>query len=249
MPESPDRTALERLYSTNRSGGLLPFVSDVYPRRMESWRYLGTADSCPNGGPGISYRAFEWESGNLVALEVEVEWDAPDSLAPTALYRLYSATDVLLYIGISTNPKSRFIQHSIYKAWWPSVTRTRVVWLEVTRQEALAIEAAAIRDEGPLHNGKHNGALTPFSPGEWPLISAPVRRKADVLADLIRVEIASGRWQIGMRVPDREEMAAASGVGVGTVDRAYRLLKEEGTLRSRIGTGTFIAKPAAPATP
>jgi len=241
MPEL-ERTALERLYSPSHLGDLQPAVSEIYPRRMESGRYLGTAGSCPNGGPGISYRKFVWGPTEHVALAVEVAWDKSGPEMPIALYRLYDTEDVLLYVGITTNPKARFTQHALYKPWWPSVARTSVSWLHVTRPEALAIEAGAIRSEEPLHNGKHNGIPAPFSPDQWPRVNAPVRQKADALADFIRAEIASGRWEAGMRVPDREEMAAASGVGVGTVDRAYKRLKEEGAIRSRIGHGTFVAK-------
>lgn len=243
MPEPAEPIALERLYSTDRSGRLQPVISAIYPRRMSSWRYLGTASSCINGGPGVGYRPFGWESDRYVALEVEVEWDAPDSVTPTALYRLYDASNALLYIGISTNPKSRFTQHSFSKPWWSSVTRTRVSWLEVTRQEALAIEAAAIRDEGPVHNGKHNSRIAPFSPDSWPVIDAPVRQKASTLANLIRAEIDSGRWQPGVRIPESEAVAAASGVSLGTTNRAYEYLKREGLLVARVGHGTFVRRP------
>ncbi|MER6350612.1 GntR family transcriptional regulator [Streptomyces sp. NPDC001634] len=242
MPETSERTALYRLYAEVQTANPPPIIDSIYPKRMDSWRYLGTAGSCPRGGPGIYYKTLEREFGSCVVRAIEVEWDGLSAEVPIALYRLYDAEGTLLYVGISTNPKKRFIQHALFKPWWPSVARTSVSWLEVTRPEALAIEAAAIRDEEPLHNGKHNGVPAPFSPDEWPTVSAPVRQKADTLADLIRAEIASGRWQAGMRVPDREEMANASGVGVGTVDRAYQRLKDEGTLRSRMGTGTFVAK-------
>jgi hypothetical protein len=116
-----------------------------------------------------------------------------------------------------------------------------VSWLEVTRQEALAIEAAAIRDERPRYNGKHNAPLAPFTPDAWPKINAPVRQKASALADQIRAEVDSGRWEPGMRAPEREAIAAASAVSLGTANRAYECLKREGVLVARVGYGTFVA--------
>lgn len=53
----------------------------------------------------------------------------------TALYRLYDANGVLLYIGISGDPKRRFRQHARTKHWWPEVVRKEEVWFD-TRREA-----------------------------------------------------------------------------------------------------------------
>lgn len=242
MTEPSDLTELKRLYAEVRTVSLPPIINSIYPKRMDSWRYLGTADSCPRGGPGVHYLPFEWESDNCVALEIQVEWGVSDDLAPTALYRLRAADGSLLYVGITSNPQKRFTQHSLEKPWWGDVAHTGVSWLMCTRQEALAVEAAAIRDERPLHNGKHNASFAPFSPKVWPTISAAPRQKASALADLVRAEIASGRWQPGMRVPNREEMAAASGVGVGTVDRAYDYLKKQRVLVARVGHGIFVGR-------
>lgn len=243
MPGSDDRTALYRLYAKVRTVDLPPIIDEIYPKRMDSWRYLGTASSCPRGGPGVHYQPFEWESDNCVALEIRVDWGAKDDLAPTALYRLHDSDGVLLYVGISSNPRARFTQHSLEKPWWGDVACTDVSWLMCSRQEALAVEATVIRDERPLHNGKHNSTPAPFSPQAWPTVSAPTREKASALADLVREEIVSGRWQPGMRAPNRWEMATAAGVGVGTVDRAYGYLKKERVLVSRMGHGIFVGHP------
>jgi predicted GIY-YIG superfamily endonuclease len=159
----------------------------------------------------------------------------------TALYRLYDAAGHLLYIGITTDQKTRFASHATYKSWWKQVARDDVTWLQGTWQEALATEAAAIRVEKPKFNGKHNAQVAPFSADAWPTIDAPPRGKASALADLVRAEITSGRWRPGMRAPRREDIADASGVGVGVVDRAYEYLKKEGLLVFRHGCGIFIA--------
>ncbi|MGW1160394.1 GntR family transcriptional regulator [Streptomyces sp. NPDC002519] len=160
----------------------------------------------------------------------------------TALYRLYDAADRLLYVGITTNPETRFTSHATYKSWWGQVARTDVTWLQGTWHEALAIEAAAIREEKPQFNGKHNAVPAPFSVDSWPTIDAPPRGKASALADLVREEIMSGRWTPGMRVPRREDIATASGVSESTADLAYRYLQNEGLLRFRPGRGIFVAQ-------
>jgi GIY-YIG catalytic domain len=69
---------------------------------------------------------------------------------PTALYRLYDAQGVLLYVGITCNLKRRMGQHSV-RPWWPLVTRKTMTWYG-TERDARAAEAVAIGDENPLYN-------------------------------------------------------------------------------------------------
>lgn len=163
------------------------------------------------------------------------------SVQGTALYRLHDAEGNLLYVGITTNPKTRFASHATYKPWWGQVALKDVTWLPGTWRDALKIEADVIRQEKPRFNGKHNAELAPFSAAGWPAIDAPPRGKAAAIADLARAEIASGRWAPGMRVPRREDIASASAVSEGTVDLAYKYLQREGLLLYRPGRGTFIA--------
>lgn len=70
---------------------------------------------------------------------------------PTALYRLYDAEGVLLYIGISRDPRIRWYQHAGSKQWWPEVERREVVWHE-TAEAAVYAERTAIREEMPRYN-------------------------------------------------------------------------------------------------
>jgi predicted GIY-YIG superfamily endonuclease len=70
---------------------------------------------------------------------------------PTALYRLYDAEGVLLYIGISGDLKARFARHAARKPWWPQVARKTVEW-HLTRTGAAKTEDAAIKAERPKHN-------------------------------------------------------------------------------------------------
>ncbi|GGK62107.1 hypothetical protein Sme01_04050 [Sphaerisporangium melleum] len=69
----------------------------------------------------------------------------------TALYRLYDANDVLLYVGITASPTLRWEQHSRDKRWWPEVTRKEVEWHD-SRQRAAAAETAAISADSPAYN-------------------------------------------------------------------------------------------------
>jgi predicted GIY-YIG superfamily endonuclease len=165
----------------------------------------------------------------------------PQQPERAALYRLYDVDGRLLYIGITADPETRFASHATYKHWWSQVARKDVTWLDGTWRQALAIEAAAIKDEKPKFNGKHNATPAPFDASAWPRIDAPPRGKAQAVADLVRAEIASGRWAPGMRVPRPELLATASGVGVGTADLAYRNLKKEGLLHFEYGRGIFVS--------
>lgn len=73
----------------------------------------------------------------------------------TALYRLYSETGTLLYIGISYDPEARFEQHAASKDWWPCVARRELRWFD-DRPTAEAAEAEAIRAEDPEYNGTYS---------------------------------------------------------------------------------------------
>ncbi len=71
----------------------------------------------------------------------------------TALYRFYDASDRLLYVGITKNPKARSGDHSRDKAltWWPEVDRHTLEWFD-SRPEAADAEVKAIEGEAPMYN-------------------------------------------------------------------------------------------------
>lgn len=71
--------------------------------------------------------------------------------APTDIYRLYDADDLLLYVGVSLTVAQRLGSHRQTKAWWGDVVRITVEHA-ATRTEALELEADLIRDLKPLHN-------------------------------------------------------------------------------------------------
>lgn len=72
-------------------------------------------------------------------------------VAPHYLYRLFSASRVLLYVGVTRDLRDRFAQHAGEKEWWPEVTR-KTVALYLSEKKARAAETLAIRDENPAHN-------------------------------------------------------------------------------------------------
>lgn len=63
------------------------------------------------------------------------------------------------------------------------------------------------------------------------------------LADAIRRAILAGTLPLSTRLPGERELAVSSGVSRTTSTAAYRLLREEGYLISRQGSGTVTALP------
>jgi DNA-binding transcriptional regulator YhcF (GntR family) len=58
------------------------------------------------------------------------------------------------------------------------------------------------------------------------------------LAAILREQITSG--QIRDRVPSLTQLAAEHGVALNTVQRAFRVLKDEGLIYTKPGRGTFV---------
>ncbi len=83
-----------------------------------------------------------------------MSWRNPTK--PHAVYRIWSASDELLYIGCSVNPLSRIMEHSKYKAWCVAIDRVTVQWFD-NKPEAQAAEKAAIQSENPTWNSHFTG--------------------------------------------------------------------------------------------
>ncbi|MFB9708983.1 GntR family transcriptional regulator [Streptosporangium sandarakinum] len=75
--------------------------------------------------------------------------------------------------------------------------------------------------------------------------SLPRGRRFRTLAARLRQEIVQGRWPVGGRLPTEAELAQTYTVGVNTVRRAVDLLVEEGLVRRRQGSGTFVTASVA----
>ena len=61
------------------------------------------------------------------------------------------------------------------------------------------------------------------------------------LSDLVASQIAAGVYGPGERLPSVRELAAEAGVNPNTIQKACRMLEEEGLLQSRMGAKSFIA--------
>lgn len=72
-----------------------------------------------------------------------------DIAGPTWLYRLHSSSE-LLYVGVSSDPRSRFATHR-RKPWWSEVAYVELKWFP-SRAAAFAAEREAIATEVPIHN-------------------------------------------------------------------------------------------------
>lgn len=73
------------------------------------------------------------------------------------------------------------------------------------------------------------------------------------LADEAEKDIASGRLPAGRKLPPQRDLAYDIGVTIGTVGRAYSLLRERGLVSGEVGRGTYVlrrddaaSRPAAP---
>jgi predicted GIY-YIG superfamily endonuclease len=101
------------------------------------------------------------------------EQEAAPLTERTALYRIWGAADLLLYIGISKDFGSRWKQHAKQQPWWDEMERLTVDRWYGSRQEAEAAERTAIKAEKPKYNVAHNQPASVERPtcywydGEW----------------------------------------------------------------------------------
>lgn len=60
------------------------------------------------------------------------------------------------------------------------------------------------------------------------------------VAELIRVEVLSGSWRPGQRIPSLKILAAAAGCSISPVSKVVGLLQQEGLLVLCEGEGIFV---------
>jgi predicted GIY-YIG superfamily endonuclease len=153
---------------------------------------------------------------------------------PTALYRLYDANDVLLYLGITFSPRARWEQHRREKTWAHLVTRRTVEWYP-DRPSALAAEAAATAAEKPLHDYSWRHRQEQEKP-EW---RDPEGQQ--VVMDGVTTAIRNGEYVAG----DLLRMGAVGeqyGVAKATASYAMRKLADRGLLKLRYH-GRYVVQP------
>lgn len=81
---------------------------------------------------------------------------------PHWVYRCYSETGELLYIGCTSNLAHREANHRSSSRWYPSMATVRLTGPFVgsgARQRAMAYEAAAIASERPTHNADASAVM------------------------------------------------------------------------------------------
>lgn len=105
--------------------------------------------------------------------EVQTFSDLPYSLPPTnsetrppgmasCVYRIYDRNHVLLYVGMSVNPRGRFRAHSMDKDWWKDTHHCSLTWYPDLRTTELA-EHIGIYEGAPIHNLR--GRTLPYGYG------------------------------------------------------------------------------------
>lgn len=72
--------------------------------------------------------------------------------------------------------------------------------------------------------------------------SGPVYRQ---IVDAIETDIAGGRLRRGQQMPTQRSLAAALGIDLTTVTRAYSDARHRGLLDARVGQGTFVSETTA----
>ncbi len=96
--------------------------------------------------------------------------------------------------------------------------------------------------EGLPRAGRSRSGVQVFRKGEASLV--PLWRQ--VYAQL-RASIDSGALPVGSRIPSSRTLARELKVARNTVDGALLRLAREGLIERRVGSGTRVAEPRAPA--
>lgn len=65
------------------------------------------------------------------------------------------------------------------------------------------------------------------------------------VTELLRQQIASGRWPVGARIPTEPELGELTGAGRNTVREAVQSLVHTGLLERRQGSGTYVLADSA----
>ena len=97
-----------------------------------------------------------------------------------AVYRMYDATETLLYIGMTGHAR-RFDDHAV-RRWFPAVAKITLEW-HGAEASARSAELAAIRSEYPLYNITGNARLGRNAK----TIAVTDIDTADILADALAV--------------------------------------------------------------
>lgn len=75
---------------------------------------------------------------------------------PCFVYQFYDASEILLYVGITNDPKRRLYQHARDKDWFGGIAVVKLTSCK-DETEAMASESFLIKALRPLHNIRQNG--------------------------------------------------------------------------------------------
>ena len=66
------------------------------------------------------------------------------------------------------------------------------------------------------------------------------------LRNSLATAISDGRWKAGARIPTEDRLTEATGLSLGTVQKALKTLADDGLVVRRQGMGTFVASGESP---
>jgi DNA-binding transcriptional MocR family regulator len=88
-------------------------------------------------------------------------------------------------------------------------------------------------------------ARRPYCMDWLPTISDSAGPKYRQITDAIEADIVSGLLRRGQQMPTHRQLAAALGIDLTTVTRAYSDARHRGLLDARVGQGTFVSETTA----
>ena len=66
------------------------------------------------------------------------------------------------------------------------------------------------------------------------------------LRNSLATAISGGRWKAGAKIPTEDRLTEATGLSLGTVQKALKTLADDGLVVRRQGMGTFVASAGSP---
>jgi predicted GIY-YIG superfamily endonuclease len=146
----------------------------------------------------------------------------------TAVYRLYDRAGALLYVGITTNPQTRFRDHENEKFWWHLVAREEVRWYS-SRPEAEDVEGEALtRDHPRFDSTARMGSGWRVQAREedpyWPQVAEALAR-----------DLTAGVYAPGEKLPSTRALAQRHAVSMCSVRTAFRHLGRRQVVQVRNG--------------
>jgi predicted GIY-YIG superfamily endonuclease len=155
---------------------------------------------------------------------------------PAAVYRLWDAYGVLLYIGSAYDPEQRCKEHR-KKPWWPEVARRTEEWHE-SRGHAYSAELAAIATEGSKYNEMGTPGYVVPQTDKLKRRNALARPRALLIrqSDKLRRDIARAAGEAGYPYEQAQRLATLAviefldrtGIFVDSVKRRRQMLEMHG---------------------